>query len=235
MTSDLLSFITADSNAGDPITLDNGLIWYPHLGIGYLHFKDGAEQIYDRDYFNKYVGYKGSPIATLLNAERVSLVRDFLTDHHMVLDVGIGSGEFIEERNKGLDYYNRATYGTDINPAGVEWLKDHRLYIPSEELNNPLSLFKGITFWDSLEHIPDPSFIKNYKFAFISCPIYNDLAHVLSSKHFRPNEHCWYWTAPGLVHFMGKLGFTLMTFDAREVKCGREDILSFVFRNNAEV
>ena len=42
------------------------------------------------------------------------------------------------------------TWGYDVNPAGVAWLKDQ------EKLWNPYRQpCLAMSFWDSLEHIPD--------------------------------------------------------------------------------
>jgi hypothetical protein len=53
---------------------------------------------------------------------------------------------------------------------------------------------------------------------------------VLRSKHFRPTEHCWYFTRPGLVFAMKLCGFVLVSESNIETELGREDIGTFAFR-----
>jgi hypothetical protein len=94
------------------------------------------------------------------------------------------------------------------------------------------SKIDAMSFWDSLEHIHNPTaLLDNIKtYAFISCPVYRDKEHILGSKHFRPDEHCWYWTKTGLMAFMSNFGFTLIEYSNVETFLGREDIGSFVFK-----
>ena len=65
---------------------------------------------------------------------------------------------------------------------------------------------------------------------FISLPIFNNLSHVLSSKHFRRNEHFWYFTHDGLVHWFSENGFDFIEFTNEETKLGRDGILTYAFR-----
>jgi len=118
--------------------------------------------------------------------------------------------------------------GYDINVAGRLWLQDHGCY------RNPYTyeFVDAVTMWDVLEHIEDfgPLLNNVRQWVFLSLPIFRDQEHTLRSKHFRPDEHYWYFTAPGLQHVMGLHGFELKHSDDRESRRGREDILSFVFR-----
>lgn len=138
-----------------------------------------------------------------------------------MLDIGIGSGLFVETCPN--------CYGHDINESAIAWLIDKGKY------RSPLKGANSMTFWDSLEHIHDPTVqltgIKEY--AFISCPIYEDSDHILRSKHFRPDEHCWYWTDEGLKIFMWAFGFTCIERNQMETDIGREDIGTYVFKRTA--
>ena len=64
-----------------------------------------------------------------------------------------------------------------------------------------------------LEHIPDfqPLLANVREWVFVSLPIFRDAEHVLRSKHFRPEEHCWYFTRDGLVYAMKMCGFALVS------------------------
>jgi hypothetical protein len=64
---------------------------------------------------------------------------------------------------------------------------------------------------------------------FVSIPIFTDLDHIKRSKHYRPNEHLWYFTREGLVKWMHGHGFGLAEENRMETDLGREDIGTFVF------
>jgi hypothetical protein len=88
-----------------------------------------------------------------------------------------------------------------------------------------------MTFWDSLEHIPDPKPLLDLitDYAFVSTPIYKNLHTLKTSKHYKPNEHVWYFTRDGIIQFMKAHGFQLLETSDVETQLGREAIESFVF------
>lgn len=192
------------------------LQWLPEVGIGYFPVR---EMPYDAAYFDKYVRMADTEIGRKLTEARVALVNKY-TDGQ-VLDIGIGSGAFVQARPN--------TYGYDINPVAVEWLADNRLY------RHPFRGADALAFWDSLEHIPDPTLMLQgaRQYVFVSCPIYDDVMHILRSKHYRPDEHCWYWTIHGLFAFMSAFGFEPVEMNRMETELGREDIGTFVFKRTA--
>jgi hypothetical protein len=190
---------------------NNQLNWLPELGIGYFPVKESP---YDAAYFAKYQEMSKTGIGLALQRARVHLVNKYTKAD--VLDIGIGSGLFLCRHN---------TYGYDINPVAVEYLIKHRLY------RHPMRGATALTFWDSLEHIHDPSLhLQGAKeYVFVSCPIYENSEHILRSKHFRKDEHCWYWTEHGLITFMRHYGFELVESNRMESEIGREDIGTFFF------
>ena len=191
------------------------LSWIQALGIGYYPVQANP---YDESYFEAYNAIKETPIGLALNKARIDLVNRYLNGS--VLDIGIGNGAFVEGRNN--------TWGYDINPVAIEWLIDRNKY------RDPSSGADALTFWDSLEHIHDPTAILQgaKEFVFVSCPIYDDVEHVLKSKHFKPDEHCWYWTVEGLIHFMQPFGFEIVGANWMETQIGREDVGTFVFKRS---
>jgi hypothetical protein len=192
---------------------DSQLAWFPEQGIGFYPVK---EQPYDFSYFEKYKELSKTPIGKALNKARIDLVNKY-TDGE-VLDIGIGSGDFVKNRPN--------TKGYDINPHAVKWLTENKLF------KNPIKPTNSLTFWDSLEHIHEPKkLLESAKeYVFVSCPIYKDLKHLLGSKHYKPSEHCWYWTLDGVKTFMKSYGFELLEYNWQETDIGREDIGSFVFK-----
>lgn len=139
--------------------------------------------------------------------------------HGEVIDVGIGGGRFVSDRGP-------LTWGYDINPSAVDWLVDGSRF--RDPYAGPVG---ALTFWDSLEHIHDPSrLLENVrKWIFVSLPIFTGCEDVLRSKHFRRDEHCWYFTADGLEEFMRRFGFALVERNQMEQAAGREQIDTFVF------
>lgn len=194
----------------------SSLQWYEEFGIGYYPV---TEQPYDNAYFERYKLMANTEIGVALNEVRIDLVNKYTQDE--VLDIGVGSGAFVKARKN--------TKGWDINPCAKKWLSDNKL------LKNPIKSTNSLTFWDSLEHIHSPkNLLQSAKeYVFVSCPIYTDLNHLQKSKHFRTDEHCWYWTYAGLIYFMKYYGFELIESNWQETEIGREDIGSFVFKRIA--
>lgn len=196
--------------------LKDNLIWFPKFGIGYYPV---TESPYDENYWNKYLLMEETEIGQKLNNARIDLVNKYIFKE--LLDIGIGSGAFV----KGI----KKCYGFDINPHAVDWLKSKNRYLEPRPID-------AISFWDSIEHIHNPANVLKYalKYVFISTPIYDDKNHILKSKHFRPDEHCWYFTKEGLKNFMSNYGFACVEYTDIETRIGREDIGSFVFKRVSE-
>lgn len=202
---------------------DQDLTYYE----GFAVQKDKTQSVeYGEKYFDKYVNYEGSPTSLFLNKHRVAI-----TEKHCknaILDIGIGSGEFIKSSKLKV-------YGFDINPFGVKWLKFRKIYIdPYKYL---LPDIAGWTFWDSLEHFPDPQIIlqriPEKHHVFISIPIFPDILKIKKSKHYRPNEHYYYFTSWGLIWYMKQSGFIFLEHTDAEIKAGRQSIFTFVFQRRS--
>lgn len=171
------------------------------------------------NYWDHYKAMEGQEISRRLYAGRVALVDKYVGQDTPVLDVGIGSGEFIESREN--------TYGCDVNPKAIEWLKS------IDKLRRDFGEFGAFTFWDVLEHIENPNEyferMPDRAFLFTSLPIINDLAKVRESRHYKPGEHLYYWTEPGFVNWMAQYRFRLLERSDFETQSGRDSILSFAF------
>lgn len=173
---------------------------------------------YAGGYWSEYVNRDASQMGEALTAARVALVDEF-GPFDGVCDIGIGGGRFVTDSGAS---------GFDVNPDAVAWLRSVHRY------RNPYVGYciDALTFWDSLEHIPDPAAIvarAGYR-VYVSMPIYADLAGVLASPHYKPGEHLWYWTRPGLELWFERQGFRLLHADDRETQLGRRGIMSFVFQ-----
>ncbi|WP_051389632.1 bifunctional 2-polyprenyl-6-hydroxyphenol methylase/3-demethylubiquinol 3-O-methyltransferase UbiG [Bradyrhizobium sp. Ec3.3] len=181
---------------------------------------------YDAKYFERYEAMADTAMGRALNWARCDLVRRYTKG--AVVDIGIGAGTFIRRR---MGFSLLPTYGYDVNPAGIAWLKKYGVYLNPYECES----VDAITCWDVLEHIPDFETLVNRvkHFVFVSIPIFRDASHALTSKHFRPDEHCWYFTSYGLKAVFDTLGFDCVEENDKESRLGREDVMSFVFKRRA--
>lgn len=202
---------------------DHDLVLCVEHGVAYQ--PDMSERVpYDEAYFDKCAGYEDQEIALKINAGRIALVDKHSGAGAVVLDVGIGAGEFIKKR-AGL------TFGFDINPKAVEWLEKEGLF------GKPSEGFTDFTFWDVIEHVENPEEYFEHVpvggYLFTSLPIFPSLYSIRESRHFRPGEHLYYWTETGFVRWMALYGFKLLERDDFETQAGRESILSFAFQRGA--
>ena len=201
-----------------PAVADGDLMLCPEHGVAYQRDQTALVD-YGEDYFEKCRGYEGQEIADRINAGRIAFVLRHFGPGRM-LDVGVGSGEFIKRRPH--------TFGIDVNPAAVRWLRE------AGRLADNLDCFGAYSFWDVLEHVPTPEdYLKHCylrSFVFLSMPIMPSLDRIRESKHYRPGEHLYYWTERGLVEWMAWHGFGLLEASDFETRAGRESIQSFAFR-----
>lgn len=195
--------------------IPNSLVWLEEHGVGFFEVQNDG--VYDAAYFDKYVGMKDTEIGKALTEFRVSLVDKYVNPETCV-DIGIGSGAFVEAANCS---------GYDINPVAVK-------YLGAKFVNPYDRIVKSITCWDSLEHIRDFGALLNQVegYVFVSIPIFKDAHHVTLSRHYRKNEHYWYFTDAGFKAAMLKYGFHVVEQNHRETEIGRDSIGTYVLRRN---
>jgi hypothetical protein len=198
--------------------LTDSLIWYPEHNMGYYPVTDSP---YDQGYWDKYVAMANTKMGKEITERRIQWVDKWASGAEVV-DIGIGCGHFITTRNAG----GGKTLGYDINPVGLKWLQDNEL------LSDPhINETEAISLWDVIEHIHDPTeLLANVnRYVFATIPVFAGPEHVLTSKHFRRDEHCWYWTTESFPAFMDWFGFSLLGISDFEVELGREDVATFAF------
>lgn len=179
---------------------------------------------YDESYFQCYVHLEDTEIANKINQCRTSITEKYC---NKIIDMGIGSGEFIKKSKIPV-------LGYDVNEVAIKWLKEKEIFVdPYENIPDDVD---GLSFWDVLEHIPEPSVILSKvpsgKYVFISIPIFDDVLKVRQSKHYKPNEHLYYFSSMGMIVFMDIQGFDLVEISDGETRAGRESILTFVFKKD---
>lgn len=213
------------------------LRWFTEVGYGFLPAQDTG--LYDLAYWAKYHEYKASPIAEMLMRARVALVEKYAPESRVV-DIGIGSGHFIEKRESVLHptrepfaaAFKSNTYGYDVNPHAIRWLVDRNIWFDPWACDP-----EGVTMWDTFEHMQRPWELiwKVKHVCFMSIPIFESKEHVLSSKHFKPSEHIWYLSEAALIKWMSILGFACDEVNYMEQELGRDGIGTYVFRREREV
>lgn len=194
----------------------------PERGIAYQRDMRAKRVPYNGAYFDHYAKIEGAPIALTLNAGRRALVDKYVGPDTGVLDVGVGSGEFVKTRPN--------TYGYDVNKAAEAWLKERNRW------SAEFGVFEAFTFWDVIEHVEDPNGyfkqIRNGVHLFTSLPIFKDLGKVRESKHYKPGEHLYYFTEQGFIDWMALYRFRCLEVSDFETRAGRESILSFAFKRS---
>lgn len=199
-----------------PTGLTDTLLWSEEKGQGF-HTRPAMR--YEGQYFAHYQKLDATHMGGLLTKARLELVSKFMDPRHVV-DIGIGGGRFKTEAG---------CRGFDVCEDANDWLGVD--YINPYHCNS----VKAVTCWDSLEHIPEPEKLlaQVNDWLFVSMPIYDDMADVLQSKHYKPGEHLHYWTFDGFVNWCAAQGFELREVNHAETELGREGITSFAFRRVA--
>lgn len=204
-----------------PAVADGDLMLCPEHGVAWQRDMTAGRVEYGAAYWQRYLDYEGTAIERALNAGRVALVDEYAGPGALICDVGVGAGTFIRTRRG-------PTWGTDVNPVALAWLRDRGLWATE------LAAFDALTFWDSIEHVEAPGIyldqVRPHALVFASLPIFATLAEIRRSRHYRPGEHLYYWTAPGFVAWMAARRFHC--FDRRdfETAAGRDSIRTFCFR-----
>lgn len=179
-----------------------------------------------KPYFAEYTGYRGTATAQALNRLRCELVER--CGAWRVLDVGIGSGEFLDSwRNLG-----RVGRGYDTDPDGRSWLHRRGLWSDPYAAHLLPGWVDCLSLWDVLEHLPNPLALVNRcrpgQSVCLSLPIFADLESVYASRHYKPGEHLWYFSREGLIRYL-QPSFKLVEFNELENNAGRSGIGSFAF------
>lgn len=181
-------------------------------------------KIYNKATYFRFLERDKSEFAQRLNRFRVDLVKRHLGDER-ILDIGVGAGTFMQLHGNCL--------GFDINPYAVRILKREGLFFDPHKDDFGKAGIRGLTYFDSLEHIDDPGRIidrLNGQMLFVSTPIFHNAKHLLNSKHFKPAEHYWHFTEIQFGRLMGGCGYEIVETRRDETEIGRTDIRTFVLK-----
>lgn len=181
---------------------------------------------YDASYYDYYKALEDTPVARKLNAGRCAMLARHAESSAAVLDFGAGCGTFVAAaRSWGYD-----AKGFDINPRTIEALRGVDCYA------DDVSAFDVLTFWDSLEHLPEAGEllrkIRRGAVVLVAIPVIEDLTRIRDSKHYKPGEHLMYFTTLGFTDWMAAYGFRILETSDHEIHAGRESIGAFAFKRD---
>jgi len=173
---------------------------YKRDKFGVIHQIESKPFVYDKNYVDQRYS-KLQLLTDEMSHLRLGFIAGAFGDHiKSVLDVGYGNGAFLTVCKKiipkcyGNDLYN------DFIPDGCEFV---------DSITN--KHYDLITFFDSLEHFPDISFMSKLKckYAVVSVPWchYKSDDWFQNWKHRRPDEHLHHFNVRGLTNFMHSCGF----------------------------
>lgn len=179
---------------------------YVTLPNGVIKQKQICQKLctYGLDYSSKYDSY--GQAGELLSHVRLGfLLGAIRRTPSSLLDVGYGNGSFLKACSKCIGSLS----GTDISgyplPEGIST-------VPFEQALN--TKYDVVTFFDSLEHFEDISFIARLQcnYVFITLPWCHNTSDewFLAWKHRRPDEHLWHFSKDALIAFFKENGYEVV-------------------------
>jgi hypothetical protein len=172
--------------------LDNGVIKQVNITS-----KVDYNEAYIENSYNTY-GTNGTKLAHL----RLGFLLGLIHNHDSIIDVGYGNGDFLDACTNTFSQ----CYGNDISEYKLPDTCDYISY--DDMLKKEVDV---ITFFDSLEHFEDISFVKDLKAKYILISV--PWCHYKSDKwfddwkHRRPDEHLWHFNEKSLCEFMKENGY----------------------------
>lgn len=186
-------------------------VYYTTKRPGYVmqEFREEDVVKYDKDYVAKYNKYDK------LSNEKLNFLRlQKLLDHinfQSLLDVGYGNGTFLK-KCKSYISHDVDLYGYDVSdvnpPEEIERVSEEGLSWK----------YDVVTFFDSLEHIPERdivSYLRRFdtKCFMISVPWFHSTESMEwfeNWKHRRENEHLHYFDSNGLINILNEIGYKVV-------------------------
>ena len=183
---------------------------YEKLTSGIIKHVEAVPPLYDMDYATRYKASLGGQDDELSCLRLGLLLGSINQPIAKLLDVGYGDGNFLERASTVV----QKCFGYDVSPA-------FPLPPNTTSVNNVTGAYYDVvTFYNSLEHIPEIDFVKDIqcKFLVITTP----WCHYFSDewfqnwKHRKPNEHIWHFNDETLARFMRKNGYVCVHYSNAE-------------------
>lgn len=208
-----------------PAQADGDLTLCVERGVAYQTNMASAPRVpYDDAYLAKCEAYADGPISKAINNARCALILRHAAPDAALLDIGAGSGAFM----RCAASWGLAAKGFDVIEESANRLRAQGLYADNA------AGFDVVTMWDVMEHLENPAdtlrTLRSGTLLFVSIPVFPNLVEIRSSKHYRPGEHLYYWTAQGFVAWMHQHGFNMLEESPHETDAGRDSIAAFAFQ-----
>jgi hypothetical protein len=184
---------------------------------GVIHQLDPKPFTYDAKYVSTYDTPEYQRQSDILQALRLGFV---LAAHgnliNSLCDFGYGNGAFLKFiKDQVPDRYGIDVTGIKIDGCTIDTL-DFETYtmIPKTDV---------MTFWDALEHVPDPTFVRGLECETVAISLpwchYRTLGKNwfdTTYYHRKPNEHLHHFDAPALKEFMKSMGWRMVAVSRHE-------------------
>ena len=172
---------------------------------------------YKNPYFNKWVDMDFEKIDAI-NKIRFKMVSMFCGGASGLLDFGCGTGDFVLWSRLNMPY-SCQVYGYDLDLFDYNKAKSLTLTPGTTDLKDLGGKFDVVTMFDSLEHLRFPSdiFSLDPRWFIVSVPntdsrMWRDKTMFTSWRHYRPNEHIWYFDRYTLGSLFSQHGYRRMFF-----------------------
>lgn len=212
------------------VTSDGCRYFVDKHGVG--HQEDAKPFVYDEAYVSTYATPAYHEKSLALSCLRLGWVTGLFQSAvtlfpGRLLDVGYGDGSFMREAKKLMP----VVHGKDVSPVPVP---DRCLRVDDFS-----EMYDIVTFWDSLEHHADLSFVSSIdaRMVAVSLPWCHELGTPWFDnwKHRKPNEHVHHFSHDALLRFMAASGWRrILAVDNHEdiiriPSDGKSNILSMAF------
>lgn len=185
---------------------------------------------YNKEYADKYnkYGIKGTQLAHLRLGVLIGAI-GFIPKS--IIDIGYGNGDFLSACSNIIP----ECYGNDISnynlPNKCNFIDYNGLFKRH---------FDVVCFFDSLEHFPEITWIKNLDCDYIIMTV--PWCHNYSNEwfknwyHRREDEHLWHFNDKSLLNFFSEMGFDNILINnfedtiRKNDNCKNENILAGVFK-----
>lgn len=215
----------------------------PDCGVGFLHPQPSAEELaraYDAEYYGLGQGKFVAGVEwalRLLRRQRAALVHR-AAPAGAVLDVGCGRGLMLAR----LAALGREVAGVELDTEAARRTLANAGVRPVRELSELAGRrFAAVTFWHSLEHLPDPG--KTLRLAagmllpggllLVAVPNFSSIQSRLSGIHWLHLDlprHLSQFTPDGLRRCAGGLGLALEREDHYSLEYNPMDSLCHLYR-----
>ena len=151
-----------------------------------------------KDYFDYYESL--GVLTDQMSYLRLGYIMGVINKPNSLLDVGYGNGSFLKIASNIIP----KCYGYDIQKTVLPPNVQH-----VHTMTN--AYYDVITFFDSMEHFTDLSFLPDLKCSFVvvsvpECHYPENTEWFINWKHRKPNEHIYHFSRRALLQFMAENG-----------------------------